>query len=85
MAKKLGVRATNDVGIARVKGLASSIISHQPVSMFGHGFLWVTAYFAGAKGVKFLAAIIDGRSNHNEITRKILEDPQVTTAWINMD
>ncbi len=80
-----GVKATNQAGIARVKGLAASIIAHQPGSMMGHGFLWVTAHFAGARGVKFLAAIIDGRSNHDEITRKILEDPQVKTAWINLD
>lgn len=79
------IKSQNEAGIKRVKTLARNAVAEQPRNDFGHGYLWVIAHFAGKRGQKFLAASIDGRSGHDAILATVNADPDVRSAWINMD
>jgi hypothetical protein len=81
----MSVKSQNEEGTRRVKAIAERVIREQPHHQLGSGFLWVVAHFAGSRSVKFLAASIDGRTNHDVIVQEIEALPGVQYAWINLD
>ena len=62
-----------------------AIIASQPRDAMGHGYLWVTTRPSPTRGIKFLAASIDGRANHGDILAAVLDLPDVASAYILMD